>query len=377
MDEQPSISKAFLIVMENSETLSEEAIAPIAAFVAPFDHETADLICRSSDLIDFRAHSCLVSLASSVLKDMLTLAQAAATGTPDSPSHEPPQEFVDNIPVIPFYEDSSKALLFLLHSCHKFDVDNLPQIESDDLEEIFSTHNKYFVTEFSRAVMSNCLAAAKDDPVAAFALACTNNLEGFRNEVAKLTLEIPIMPFSCAPELRFITGLQYARLLQYHLNCQDVATKIATQDWQWIDSVNNVPLGGITQVCYACRERVNLIGSSIQRGYAIDTSTSAHTQYFFAPKWWYNFMHRTAAEALKERPCGNTLRDRELLEPVLRDAVACQKLDCRTGVRAMVDFCERFAVAVDEAISKVCQVHSPSGAAILMSLVIFQVEPPS
>lgn len=344
--------------MENTEALSEGSVDPIPAFVAPFDHETADFIFRSSDLIDFRVHSCLVSLASSGLKGMVMLPQGVATNTADPASHEPPQEFKDGLPVVQFHDEHWKTLSFLLHSCHKFDNDNLPPIDSDELEDICRAHGKYDVTEFSLAVMKTCLAAAKEDPVAAFALACTHNIEGFRNEVAKLTLEKPLTPFSTAPELRFITGLQYARLLQYHLNCQDIASKLATQDWRWIESVTDVPLGDTTPACYTCRMRVNLNGSSIQTGFATDTSTPAHTRYFYAPTWWQNFMHQTAAPALKERPCGNTLRDRALLEPVLREAVACQSLACRTGVRAMLDFCERFAVAVDDAISQVCTVQN-------------------
>lgn len=358
MYEQSCTVQVLVLAMENTEALSEDPVAVIPAFLAPFDHETADLICRSSDLIDFRAHSCLLSLASSALKGMIMLPQGAATDTPDPTSHDPPQEFKDGLPVVPFYEEDWKNLSFLLHSCHRFDEDNLPPIDIDELEDICRVHNKYDVTEFSRAVMRTCLAAAKDDPVAAFALASAHHIDSFRDEVAKLTLEKPLMPFSTAPELTFISGLQYARLLQYHLTCQDVASKLATQDWRWIESVADVPLGDTTPACYTCRVRVNLNGSSIQRGFAVDTSTAAHTGYFYAPTWWQNFMHQTAAPALKERPCGKTLRDRALLEPVLREAVACQTLACRTGVRAMLDFCERFAVAVDDAISQVCTVQN-------------------
>lgn len=360
--------------MENSEVLPEDLFVPaIAANVAPFDHDTADLICRSSDLIDFRVYSSLVARASYPLQGMLSLPVTKIADTSGGASQAPPQEFKDNLPVVPFPDEDWKTLYFLLHSCHKFDEAYLPPLNIDELEGVCVIHDKFAVTTFSRAVMKACLAVAKDDPVAAFALACAHKLDEFRDEVAKLTLDKPLMPFSRSPELTYITGLQHSQLLQYHLDCQGAASELATKDWTWIPSVADVPLGDTNSACYTCRMKVTLNSSSIQSGVAVDTATG--TNYFYAPKWWYKFMQETAAAALKERPCGNTLRDRELRAEALKDAVSCGQVNCRSGVVAMMDFCERFADAVDEAIAKVCPARLRLlGEALI--IVPIQVPPP-
>lgn len=362
--------------MENAEGLEGEfTVSPISANVAPFDHETADFIFRSSDQIDFRVHSCLIITVSEALHGLVgtpkrTDPSNRATGGLEQTSQGAPQQFV---PVIDFPNEDAKTLYYLLHSCHKLEDAHLPELTIDELEGVCVAHDKWGVNTFSRAVMDTCVDVAREDPVASYALACTHHLDEFRAETAKLTLEEPLMPFSNCEELKYITGLEYSHLLQYHVKCQEVAVALATTDWRWIASVSDVPLGDTAMQCYNCRQRVDLNGSSVQSGYATDTTNGS--LYFFAPKWWRKWMLETAAVALRERPCGNTLRDRGLIESVLKEAVACNQVGCRMGVVAMMDFVEMFAKAVDEAIAKVSSMLWAEPSLHSLILTRRQVEP--
>jgi hypothetical protein len=73
----------------------------------PFDVPDADLIIRSSDLVDFRVHKPVLHMASPSIKDLLSLPQPSDSEL----------EFVDGLPVVQLSEDSEllNCLLSILY----------------------------------------------------------------------------------------------------------------------------------------------------------------------------------------------------------------------------------------------------------------------
>ena len=83
---------ALSLVREREDSQAE--IDSAACPLEPFDVPNADLIIRSSDSVDFRVHKPVLSMASPVFKDLLSLPQP-----PDS-------ETVDGLPVVRLPEGS-------------------------------------------------------------------------------------------------------------------------------------------------------------------------------------------------------------------------------------------------------------------------------
>jgi hypothetical protein len=75
---------------EDPQAQTNTTTSPLEALDLP----DADLIIRSSDLVDFRVHMSLLALTSPIFKDLLSLPQPS-----DS-------ESVDGLPVVQLFEDS-------------------------------------------------------------------------------------------------------------------------------------------------------------------------------------------------------------------------------------------------------------------------------
>jgi BTB/POZ domain len=83
---------ALFLVREREE--SQAQINPTTPQAETFDVPDANLIIRSSDLVNFRVHKPVLAIASPVLKDLFSLPQPSDSET------------VDGLPVIQLSEDS-------------------------------------------------------------------------------------------------------------------------------------------------------------------------------------------------------------------------------------------------------------------------------
>ncbi|KAJ7719484.1 hypothetical protein B0H16DRAFT_1739315 [Mycena metata] len=93
---------------------SEKAPAGPRDSGAPFDDEDADMIVRSSDLVDFRVHKVCLSKASLVFRDMIKLqarGPLSATTYPDTLSPT-------GLPIVPLLDEPAPAVEMLLRFCY-------------------------------------------------------------------------------------------------------------------------------------------------------------------------------------------------------------------------------------------------------------------
>jgi hypothetical protein len=100
-------------------------ISLAASPLEPFDVSDANLIIRSSDLVDFRVHKSVLAMASPFFEDLLSLPQPS-----DS-------EIVDGLPVVQFSESSEllSSLLSILYP--------VPTVIPNSYEKVLYLHVTY------------------------------------------------------------------------------------------------------------------------------------------------------------------------------------------------------------------------------------------
>jgi hypothetical protein len=201
---------ALSLVQERDD--SEARIRSSMSPVEPVDIPDANLIIRSSDLVNFRVHKSLLAMASPFFKDLLSL------------PNPPDDEFVDGLPVIQLSEDaellnslvamlypirpaipeSYDKVLYLLAACQKYDMDS---VQSSIRAEV------------DRGVFPALVAAA--DVFRAYAIASTNKLTPEMKKTARLSLAHP-MTFEVLGEgLRLFEGGALRDLTNFRKRCKD------------------------------------------------------------------------------------------------------------------------------------------------------------
>ncbi|KAI0264228.1 hypothetical protein BC834DRAFT_276533 [Gloeopeniophorella convolvens] len=188
---------------------------PVAAmpFGAPFDRPDADLVLRSSNLVDFRVHKLLLSLASPFFRTMFSLPQTA----PNS------QEKQADIPVICVSEDSNSlnGLLSLIYP--------LPLSVPDSYEavlKLLAAAEKYEMESAIINIRSQVLAGDfpnidPKQPFHAYALASRLHLELEARRAAFLTLNQPMTFSDLGATLRCFDGAALYELARYRAECRN------------------------------------------------------------------------------------------------------------------------------------------------------------
>ena len=215
-------------------TLTRAAIRDAAA---PFDKPSADLILRSSDLVDFRVKKAILAEASSVLEDMFHLPSPPGPqrrSNPRSPSDgEAPGR---GLPVVELTEDSQilEGLLRLCYpACHE-----TPLQELDEAYGLLEAAKKYAMDGALDFLGQRLLTFAEASPAQVFALAVCFQL---RHEVqlaaarAFLNHSIDNSTLRGFKELRYITVPEYLSLLDFRDRCAAAAVSCFDND-RWIDA---------------------------------------------------------------------------------------------------------------------------------------------
>ncbi|EIW79745.1 hypothetical protein CONPUDRAFT_74099 [Coniophora puteana RWD-64-598 SS2] len=184
----------------------------------PFDDPGADFILRTSDGVDFRVFRAVLSLASPVFKDMLSLPQPTLPSTPETP-------------VVTISENSAvlEPLLLFFYPAVP------PTIESlEDVRIMLLTATKY---DFEAAIqeVSTQLVSPRfleTNPIGVYCVACHCGLEAEAKAAALQALNIPSLgrPVVEVDELALINIPTYHRLLRYHFKCGEVAAGVSNKD---------------------------------------------------------------------------------------------------------------------------------------------------
>ncbi|KAL1941194.1 hypothetical protein VTO73DRAFT_7406 [Trametes versicolor] len=168
----------------------------------PFDREDADFILRSGDRVVFHVHRIILTLASPVFADMLSLPQ-------------PPGAADTERPVVDVSEDS-EALDVLLRVCYPEPVPDFPSL--DLLHRVLGAAMKY---EIHAAIVlaKNAMVQPQfmeESPLHVFVIACRLGLEDQAAAAARHAVEKDLVEGVTCPGLDDISAGAYYRLLDLH-----------------------------------------------------------------------------------------------------------------------------------------------------------------
>ncbi|KZV70851.1 hypothetical protein PENSPDRAFT_651154 [Peniophora sp. CONT] len=185
-------------------------------FGPPFIAADADIILRSTDSVDFKAHRQVLRIASPVFADMFTLPEGPSRIVPDQGIFML-DEHKDGLVVVYMPEDE-KALHLLLFYCYPL-LEPIPEIK--DLEELAVAArivNKYQLTRRPEHA-ELLLRFVKQSPYRAYAMALTYRMPLAARKAARETVALRDVPAELSPEFNSLTAFDVLRLENFRKEC--------------------------------------------------------------------------------------------------------------------------------------------------------------
>jgi hypothetical protein len=314
-DDTPTIRQAIPMESVNQ----PKAIAPW-----PFcENIESDLVLISSDDMYFYIHKLVLSLVSPVFNTMLTLPL------------EQLQEVHDGRPCVRL-PDRGTSLQLLLSWCdprcsHR-------SIDLNDLQLVLELADKYdteCITKRLETVMIRMKDVISTHPVLMYAIAARFRLEKLARAAAKETLKVAFKDLvsNFVPETRYISGLCFQNLLQYHRTCAAAAAYLAT-NFDWLERGDDPDLIFFVS---ACEGGACLIESRSGFGWL---------------KWWLEYMD-AVAELVDAAP-SSSVDDVVFLQGFHTKISRGKCYNChKLGHEELVVFARRLSVEVERRISSV------------------------
>jgi hypothetical protein len=301
-------------------TFTYEATSPA------FNFADADVILRTPDRVEFRAHKLVLSLASPVFRNMF-----AAPQVPPSPSNEG-RDWKDGLPVVALSEPAP-VLEALLRLCYplKDPAFNL----FDNVTAALEGAMKYEMDEARDMLRGKLREWAEKAPVRAFAVACRYRWKDEAERAARAALRVPLPELLVhSQELEHISAGSYVRLLLYHKACGAAAAYPA--HWgDWISVYHN--------------DRIYLNCAACHAGEA-DFFGVPNRQNARVARWWKEYMVR-AGDRLRETPLADVSNPKMVWQAL---ALAMECASCRPrAVAEFQTFLGEFQAEVARRISKV------------------------
>ena len=168
-----------------------------------FTADDADVILRTPESKLFRVHKNILSIASPVFRDMLAVPQPLP-GLTEGAEHD--------LPIVDIY-DSAQDLEVLLRMIYP--VAFAPITDLDTLSAAFVILDKYHTEGLQERlkpllISSTFLAA---DPMRVYAIACRWGFKTEADIAAPYASAIGISSFTCLDEMRYMSGLDYHRIV--------------------------------------------------------------------------------------------------------------------------------------------------------------------
>ena len=166
---------------------------------SPFDREDADIIIRTSDGIDFRVHTPVLSVASPVLNGILSN-RMDVVSDPDG----------RQILCLPEKSDTIEPLLRLCYPIPRPPLRSFRQIR-----DVLNAATSYDIQIISEMLETRLVTYAEQFPLQVYAIACRNNLENTARTAAEYAVRKPFWE-KYHRDIEYITAGAYWRLLAYY-----------------------------------------------------------------------------------------------------------------------------------------------------------------
>lgn len=234
---QPELFKLSQLQLVLAGVMSDSTNIPKNAN-PPFDNHDADIILRSSDLVDFRVYKVILSLVSPFFRSMFTLpGPKSPLSLPRYQANENDHNTIEDrslkqeIPIIPVAEDSSSLdnLLRTIYPGLEPQARNL-----DELARVLEILEKYEISTFHAMAQVVIKNMAEANPVQAYAISSRFGLEDGVAVAAQACLRLEFTDILSSPSAHtsHMTISHYQQLLQYHHRCGEVASQaLASIEW--------------------------------------------------------------------------------------------------------------------------------------------------
>ncbi|KAH9919905.1 uncharacterized protein B0H18DRAFT_936922 [Fomitopsis serialis] len=321
---------------------------------SPFDNESADLIIRTSDHVEFRVFKLILREASPIFADMFTLPVAA---TPEADTG-----VVDVV-------EKSTIWDYILRVCYPGPVPSSTTITPDQLWPLLEVASKYNMKCVHDAVcqVMSTPHMLEDEALRVYLLACGYGFRDVAIAAARACLRRPADERTFIPEMRCATAAAYVRLLQYRGDCVDTATAFSQDPKLFLRSSWKEHIGGWATVQSISTSRNHpdpahneaCAGRSVF--YKMEPRSSAagkDKHVTLCRRVLENFMKRSA-EALKASPHGSTVLNSKNIAAIAQEASICGACRKDSQPDNIVRFLEFYASEIDAAIAKVQLVVEP------------------
>jgi hypothetical protein len=328
-------------------------------YPVPTKFQNPDVILRSSDNIEFRAHMSTLSQASQFFQGMFDIP------TPVGISPEDGQFFKDGLPIVVMTE-THRTVENLLRLCYQKDD---PVIENfQEARDTVSAMIKYEMDEkWSEWMKAILVTFAEKEPWRLYAFAlhlcriashAPRRMEECAREAARMTLryQLPLFPTGPHPDGTWdnvsttwgnptpgtddIHPDDLTRLLSYHKVCRIrllemtiTGDLIVRTGKHWV----------FLHPCASCTT------SDVLMVMLFDL---VNRMYGRAAQWWMPYFERMK-EAVQQRPCGNAIESRELWSDLVKDLRSTCGQCSEMAALEMPEFVALLSQEVDKAVAEV------------------------
>ena len=184
-------------------------------FGPPFADSDADLILRSSDNVDFRVHKLILAKASEFFRDF-PYEVSPTDGSGDCP------------PVVPLLNERHWTVERLLRFIYPVDppcFSTLPEVRA-----VLEAGHKYQVDAVAKRIADVLLRPrfVEEQPLAVYALSCGYRVEPSARAAARNAIGRDLLTEPGREELRYMSGEDYHRLLEYLEKCTAVVRQVTS-----------------------------------------------------------------------------------------------------------------------------------------------------
>ncbi|KAI0041937.1 hypothetical protein FA95DRAFT_633371 [Auriscalpium vulgare] len=299
----------------------------------PFDRDSAtsaDITLCSADDTLFRVSTHVLSTASPVFRDMLSLGPPpayAATGprVQVASATIAEEKTLDGLPVFRVAEDAA-TLDVLLRWCYP--VARPPLREPDNLQRLVAATQRYAVHAFDDVIKDALEAHLRSDPITVLGIAVPNHLSDWAR---RAILAIP-MSSLISLEVPALTDRTLVAFIRYHTSCAFAAAAVTAQRGTFRHTIGFTARKGVRLGCKHCS--------------CDDPRTFPDNAEWIAPRYLWTFLNE-AERALLIHPHKDAFVSRC---KVAKCGTCDYSLEQERGLR---EFMERLVSAVDAAIEQV------------------------
>ncbi|KAJ7230041.1 hypothetical protein GGX14DRAFT_409879 [Mycena pura] len=224
--------------------MADQSQAPKLVPPSPFCDPTADIILRSSDNIEFRAHRIVLSLASPVFRDMFSLPQ----GDAESDEKAAEVQMAETGAVL------ERMLRFWYPGAEPI-VGTLSELR-ETLELLIQKYDMQSAAVFGKQYLRGFLDT---EPLGTFAVAARFGWKDLTLLAARECLKLPLRNSAYTPPNEFdcVSAKVHHALIQYHYRCGEVVRDIL-KDRSFPDAARKYEFSPYIQ---RCRCRILSIGN--------------------------------------------------------------------------------------------------------------------